>query len=184
MTMPKVIAPTCCEQEIEPAAAEELAEAATGGAGAKGCQPDRVIARPVLDAQEMALEFVQGIILLECPPSQLADGRQGRHIDAVLRALAELCVGMLLVVDVEHQRRVHDVLVDAVFRDAHVGCRAHHVADGAVTVRAVLHQKLSRVQQEMHLPANLGERLLEALLVFRLHDSAPFSGVLHEERLC
>ena len=144
------------------------------GAGAEGREPDRIVARLVLDVQEMALEFMQRVILLECAPGQLADGRQRRHVDAVRRALAELRVRVLLVVDVEHQRRIHDMLVDAVFRDAHVGRGAHHVAHRAVAVRAVLHQHLARVQQEMHLRADFGEGLLEHLFVFRLHDPAPF----------
>ena len=80
---------------------------------------------------------------------------------------------MCFIIDVEHQRRVHDVLVDAVFWDAHVGCGTHHVTYGAVTVCTVFHEQLSRMQEKMHLRANLSKWLFEfpeCLLVFGLHD--------------
>ncbi len=109
----------------------------------------------------MTFKFVQGIILGKCTPSQFTDGRQRSHIDAVCLAFAKFRVRMSLIVDIKHQGCVHDVLMNAVFWDAHIGCRTHHIAYRTVTVSTVFHQQLSRMQEKMHLRTDFGERLLE-----------------------
>ena len=101
--------------------------------------------RQRLDAFELCLIFFKGIIIPHSPPGKLADSRKDGHVYAMMGALAEFCIGMLIIVDIQHKGCVHDMLMDLVRRDTHIGSCTHHIPYRAVCICAIFHKQLTCV---------------------------------------
>ena len=84
--------------------------------------------------------MVEGIVLFDGPPRQLAYGRYGVHVDAVPVAALKFRERMGLVAEVYHQHVVGDVNVQLLFRQAQICRRAVHVAYYAAGVCRTFHQ--------------------------------------------
>ena len=127
-------------EEGDPVATEQLAEAAAGESGADGHEERLVAPGLVGDLLELLLETVDGVILLDRPPGEAADLRQGGHVDAMFLAFLELGEGVGLVADVDHDHGPVDVEVQFVLGDSQKSGEPFHVAVDAVGVGRALDQ--------------------------------------------
>ena len=58
---------------------------------------------------KLFLILVQRIVLFDRLPRQMADFRNGRHVDAMLLTLLEFGKGMRLVTHIHHNHRPSDI---------------------------------------------------------------------------
>ena len=163
-------------EKIKPAAAKEHAETTTGDASADSSLERGIGPCHLADMLELALILGERVIFFESAPGELADRCENRHVDAMFVAFAEFRIRVLVVVDVEHERRVHDVLVNLVFRDTHEGSGAHHVAHGAVRVGSIFHKELPGLEQQVQFMADMGKGVAQLGAVRLIHPQSSFQN--------
>ena len=128
------------KQKYDPVTTEQLTETATSKSGADRHQIRHIVTRFTRNPLKLFLILVQRIVLLDRLPRQMADLRNGRHIDAMLLALLEFGKGMRLVTHIHHNHRPSDIQMELLFRNPHKSSHTFHVPFDAVRVRRTLHQ--------------------------------------------
>ena len=142
-------------EERRPVATELDAEAAAGKSRRHSHLPIGVIPLLSLDLVEFRLVPIQCIILHNGPPRQLADGRNGVHIDTVPLTTLELYEGMVVVAEVHHEHSVVHEDVEILLGKAQESRRPLHVAEDAGRVGRAFHKQPPRLEQQVELAAQL-----------------------------
>ena len=159
-------------QCLEPAAAEEFARAARADGRAECDHPVGVAERPLADAVDCVLNRIQRRVAAQDAPCEFADGGEDGEVDSVLQTFAELGKGALPVADAEHERCVGDMRLDLLGGNPQMYRSATHIAHDACTVRPVLHECLSDVEQDFHFMVQHLVAVLRGVFdLFYFHDS-------------
>ena len=165
----------CCnggDECLKPAAAEELARAARSDGRAECDHPVGVAERPLADAADRIFDRRKRRIAAQDAPCEFADGGEDGEVDSVLQTFAELCEGALPVADAEHERCVGDVRLNLIGGNPQMYRSATHIAHDACTVRPILHEGLSDVEQNLHLVVQHFVAVLRCIFdCFDFHDS-------------
>ena len=131
------------EEESGPIAAKQFAEAAARDAGSDRQDIRRIVTGLPRDFLQFLLVFIQGIILLDRPPGEFADLREGSHIDAVFLAFLEFGERVALIAHVYHDHGVTDIQMQLLLGDSHESGYPLHVPFDAVCVRGAFYQQFS-----------------------------------------
>ena len=136
-------------EECRPVAAELYAESSACEAGSHSHLVGGVIARLLADFLQFLLVFVERVIFFYRPPGEFADGRNCRHVDAVLVAALEFAERVLLVAEVHLQHVVSNVDVQILLRQSEISRRAVEVSQNAAGVGAACHENFARAHQQV-----------------------------------
>ena len=134
------------EQKRDPVTAEQLTETATGKPCTDCHQVRHIVTRFTRNPLKLFLILVQRIVLFNRLPWQMADLRNGRHIDTMLLTLLKFWKGMCLVAHIHHNHRPSDIQMKLFFRNPHKSSHTLHVPFDAVRIRGTLHQQFSRTE--------------------------------------
>ena len=130
------------EQKRDPVTAEQL----TGKPCTDCHQVRHIVTRFTRNPLKLFLILVQRIVLFNRLPWQMADLRNGRHIDTMLLTLLKFWKGMCLVAHIHHNHRPSDIQMKLFFRNPHKSSHTLHVPFDAVRIRGTLHQQFSRTE--------------------------------------
>lgn len=140
-------------ERIHRMAAEDEAECGRSHADGQDDHPFRInaVRAGLLDMVQMGHKPVIRRILVEGIPGSPAGLEHGSHIDAVAVAFSKHGMRVFSVIHINHNGGVGQMNLHILPVNTKVGGSFQHIPDDTLAAGTVFHQKLPRVQDQLHL---------------------------------